>query len=241
MIEIRTSLVLINLTFTCESARARNIFSPTPVCVRKPIPETDSLAISTCWLTFAPGHWLMAPWVAATLFSSASRFPPSQLSTNSRTALRLSTSSTNGVNDHLRALERKGYLRREDMKSRALRPTDGLPESQSVVADDDDENLIELPILGRVAAGPLGLTNAFDSPSDTVRIDLNNRKVDVVLPAGELEARRAAWKKPELRSQTPWEEIYRSMVGQMGTGACLEPATLYLNVIETRGESRNNH
>jgi hypothetical protein len=31
------------------------------------------------------------------------------------------------------------------------------------------------------------------------------------------------------------------MVGQFGTGACLEPATLYLNVIETRGESRNNH
>jgi hypothetical protein len=27
----------------------------------------------------------------------------------------------------------------------------------------------------------------------------------------------------------------------MSTGACLEPATLYLNVIETRGESRNNH
>ena len=32
--------------------------------------------------------------------------------------------STNGVNDHLRALERKGWLTREDMKSRALRPTD---------------------------------------------------------------------------------------------------------------------
>jgi hypothetical protein len=31
------------------------------------------------------------------------------------------------------------------------------------------------------------------------------------------------------------------MVGQLGTGACLESATLYLNVIETRGESRNNH
>ena len=40
---------------------------------------------------------------------------------------------------------------------------------------------------------------------------------------------------------TPWEEIYRSMVGQLATGACLEPATLYLNIIETRGESRNNH
>ena len=40
---------------------------------------------------------------------------------------------------------------------------------------------------------------------------------------------------------TPWEQIYRSMVGQLGHGGCLEPATLYLNILETRGESRNNH
>lgn len=33
-------------------------------------------------------------------------------------------SSTNGVNDHLRALERKGYVRRADMKSRAIRLVD---------------------------------------------------------------------------------------------------------------------
>ena len=38
-----------------------------------------------------------------------------------------------------------------------------------------------------------------------------------------------------------WEEIYRAMVGQLGTGACLEPATLYLNIVETRGESRHSH
>jgi len=76
---------------------------------------------------------------------------------------------------------------------------------------------------------------------DRVRIDLNERRVDVLLPAGELDARRAAWTPPKLENKTPWEEIYRSMVGQMGSGACLEPATLYLNVLETRGESRNNH
>jgi dihydroxy-acid dehydratase len=76
---------------------------------------------------------------------------------------------------------------------------------------------------------------------DTIRIDLNTRKVDVLLPPGELDARRAAYQPPKLVSQTPWEEIYRSMVGQMGTGACLEPATLFLNVIETLGEARNNH
>ena len=76
---------------------------------------------------------------------------------------------------------------------------------------------------------------------DRIRIDLNTRKVDVLLSPGELEARRQAWTPPKLVNMTPWEEIYRSMVGQLGTGACLEPATLYLNVIETLGESRNNH
>jgi dihydroxy-acid dehydratase len=76
---------------------------------------------------------------------------------------------------------------------------------------------------------------------DRIRIDLNTRKVDVLLPPGELEVRRGAWKAPKLNNMTPWEEIYRSMVGQLGSGACLEPATLYLNIIETRGESRNNH
>jgi dihydroxy-acid dehydratase len=76
---------------------------------------------------------------------------------------------------------------------------------------------------------------------DRIRIDLNTRKVDVLLPAGELASRKAAWTPPNLPTMTPWEEIYRSMVGQLGTGACLEPATLFLDVIETRGESRNNH
>ena len=48
---------------------------------------------------------------------------------------------------------------------------------------------------------------------DTIRIDLNNRRVDVVLPEGELAARRAAWVPPKIVSQTPWEEIYRSPSG----------------------------
>jgi dihydroxy-acid dehydratase len=76
---------------------------------------------------------------------------------------------------------------------------------------------------------------------DPIRIDLTKRKVDVLIPEAELEARRAAWEPEKLVNQTPWEEIYRSMVGQLGTGGCLEPATLYLDIIATRGESRNNH
>ncbi|WP_333671547.1 IlvD/Edd family dehydratase [Elioraea tepidiphila] len=76
---------------------------------------------------------------------------------------------------------------------------------------------------------------------DRVRIDLNTRRVDVLIDETELASRRAAWTPPALDHKTPWEEIYRSLVGQLGTGACLEPATLYLDIIATRGESRHSH
>jgi len=79
----------------------------------------------------------------------------------------LGIKSTNGVNDHLRALERKGYLTREDMKSRTLRPTESVLTALNGVPANDD--MIEIPILGRVAAGlPL---EAVESAMDTVRID----------------------------------------------------------------------
>jgi repressor LexA len=88
--------------------------------------------------------------------------------------------STNGVNDHLKALEKKGHLRREDLKSRAMRPVlpDGrgeiVPltrvratgEVQVVSADDD---MAEIPILGKVAAGQPIL--AVEQATDTVKVD----------------------------------------------------------------------
>ena len=88
-----------------------------------------------------------------------------------------------------------------------------------------------------VVGGGLALLNT----GDRIRIDLNTRKVDVMIPEAELAARRRAWTAPVLKNLTPWEEISRSMVGQHNTGACLEPATLYLNIVEERGESRDNH
>jgi len=65
---------------------------------------------------------------------------------------------------------------------------------------------------------------------DRVRIDLNIRKVDVLLSEDVLKARWDAYKPPELEHQTPWQEIYRGMVGQLSTGGCLELATNYHNV-----------
>ena len=99
-------------------------------------------------------------------------YPPTLREIGARMGIR----STNGVNDHLRALERKGYLKREDMKSRALRPTDlgnlelpGLKQGDLSPANIDDLNLVEIKVLGRVAAGlPL---LAEEHVIDTVKID----------------------------------------------------------------------
>jgi repressor LexA len=98
--------------------------------------------------------------------------------------LKLGIRSTNGVNDHLRALERKGYLTREDMKSRTLRPTEitlrlvgaggalrggGTEVDRVRQAEAANDDLVEVPILGRVAAGvPI---EAIEQHCDTVRID----------------------------------------------------------------------
>ena len=76
---------------------------------------------------------------------------------------------------------------------------------------------------------------------DTVRVDLNKRTVDVMLQPDEIKKRKSTWTANFPGSQTPWEEIYRSMVGQLETGACLEPATMFVNIIEKRGESRDSH
>ncbi|HTL32887.1 MAG TPA: transcriptional repressor LexA [Kofleriaceae bacterium] len=88
--------------------------------------------------------------------------------------------STNGVNDHLKALEKKGHLRREDLKSRAMRPV--LPDGGDVVPlrraamgtggvelVSSDDDMAEIPILGKVAAGQPIL--AIEQATDTVRVD----------------------------------------------------------------------
>jgi repressor LexA len=95
-------------------------------------------------------------------------YPPTLREIGARMGIR----STNGVNDHLRALERKGYLTREDMKSRALRPTNLATQTlgeMPVETVANDVDLAEIPVLGRVAAGlPL---LAEEHVIDTVRID----------------------------------------------------------------------
>jgi repressor LexA len=105
-------------------------------------------------------------------------YPPTLREIGERMGIR----STNGVNDHLKALEKKGYLAREDLKSRALRPLK-FPAAGSVnsrpaalaghgltaLPANIGEDVIEVPVIGRVAAGAPLL--AVENIEDTVKVD----------------------------------------------------------------------
>jgi repressor LexA len=86
--------------------------------------------------------------------------------------------STNGVTDHLKALQRKGVLTRAESKSRAcvpLQPPSAPPRTAGRRAGDRltpvelAEDDVSVPVRGKIAAGaPIA---AIDSREDSVRID----------------------------------------------------------------------
>ncbi|GGC52568.1 IlvD/Edd family dehydratase [Chelatococcus reniformis] len=80
---------------------------------------------------------------------------------------------------------------------------------------------------------------------DRVRIDLTRGTADMLVPEDELAERRraleAAGGYAYPAHQTPWQEIQRGLVGQLETGAVLEPAVRYQRLAETKGIPRDNH
>src|SRR5882724_10319250 len=80
---------------------------------------------------------------------------------------------------------------------------------------------------------------------DKVRIDLNKGSANILISDEELKRRRAELKArggfPYPANQTPWQELYRSTVGQQATGACMEFATRYHDIAGRVGVARDNH
>ena len=80
---------------------------------------------------------------------------------------------------------------------------------------------------------------------DQVRIDLNKRTADILIPPEEYEKRKAdliakgGFPYPD--HQTPWQEIQRGMVSQFDEGMVLKPAVKYQRVAQTKGVARDNH
>jgi dihydroxy-acid dehydratase len=79
---------------------------------------------------------------------------------------------------------------------------------------------------------------------DIIRIDLRKGRADMLVPEGEIAARRTAldeaggYQVPD--HQSPWQEIQRGMVEQMDKGMVLKPAVKH-QCIAARATPRDNH
>jgi len=80
---------------------------------------------------------------------------------------------------------------------------------------------------------------------DRVRIDLRKGTANMLVSDAELAERRQALEAAGgfafPASQTPWQEMQRAVVGQMESGAVLEPAVKYQKLAQTFGVPRHNH
>ncbi len=80
---------------------------------------------------------------------------------------------------------------------------------------------------------------------DKVRIDLNKGTADILISDEEIATRRAdldsmgGYKYPA--HQTPWQEIQRGIVDQLGAGGVLKPAVKYQRIAQNAGLPRDNH
>jgi dihydroxy-acid dehydratase len=99
-------------------------------------------------------------------------------------------------------------------------------------------------ILNATPEAAVGGGLALLETGDRVRIDLDKGTADILIPPAKLAERRAALEKrggyhyPE--SQTPWQEIQRGMVDQLGDGMVLKPAVKYQRVAQ-KYVPRHNH
>jgi dihydroxy-acid dehydratase len=100
-------------------------------------------------------------------------------------------------------------------------------------------------ILNAAPEAAVGGGLALLRTGDRVRIDLGKRTADMLVDDEEITRRRAELEIAEgtsyPASQTPWQEIQRSLVGQFNTGAVLEPAVKYQRIAQERGLPRDSH
>ncbi len=94
-------------------------------------------------------------------------------------------------------------------------------------------------ILNASPESAVGGNLAILKTNDPIRIDLNECRVDVLISDEEIAKRRAELEISIPPSQTPWQELYRNHVGQLGEGGVLEFAVKYKDV--GKEIPRHNH
>ena len=100
-------------------------------------------------------------------------------------------------------------------------------------------------ILNAAPEAAVGGGLALLRTNDIVRIDLKKRTANILISDVELAQRRADLQKrggfPYPKSQTPWQEIQRSMVAQFDEGMVLKPAVEFKDVAHVSPVPRDNH
>jgi dihydroxy-acid dehydratase len=80
---------------------------------------------------------------------------------------------------------------------------------------------------------------------DVLRVDLNKRRVDLLVSEEEIASRRKALMDgggyKSAKSQTPWQELFRGQVGPLSGGMVFEEAVKYRGVGGDEFIPRDNH
>jgi dihydroxy-acid dehydratase len=87
-------------------------------------------------------------------------------------------------------------------------------------------------ILNAAPEAAAGSGLALLQTGDTIRVDLNNATINMLIDDEELARRRSAYRPPVFDNHTPWQEIYRNTVSQLDSGGVIKIATKYHNVRE---------
>ncbi len=113
-------------------------------------------------------------------------------------------------------------------------------QSLPTIGDGRQSGTSDSPsILNASPESAVGGGLAWLRTGDTIRIDLNAGRCDMLVDDAEIERRKGDGLPPVPPSNTPWEEIYREKVGQLGEGGVLDLALKYRRTSETT--PRHNH
>jgi len=85
--------------------------------------------------------------------------------------------------------------------------------------------------------GGLGLV----ATGDRIEVDLNRNRVTLLVSDAALAERRAAHEPPALVNQTPWQEIYRKTVSELGEGGVMRLDETHKAIIKKHGTPRHSH
>jgi dihydroxy-acid dehydratase len=125
-----------------------------------------------------------------------------------------------------------------------MQPPDALLKqgirSLPTIGDGRQSGTADSPsILNASPESAVGGGLAWLRTGDIIRIDINKGRCDALVADAEIARRKKEGAPPMPESATVWEEIYRSTVSQLDSGAVMEPALKYRQI--ARKTPRHNH